>query len=256
MFGSLFFRKKKNNTQERSKNVWSGDTASSDVDIFAIGDVHGDLASLNRLLEKVQFQDQKVLFVGDLVDRGECSAEVLELVYNLCTRDNNPAICLMGNHERMMLDFLEDPKGVGKRWLKFGGLQTIFSYGIRGVTAHSNDADMARARDELRNTLPDGLEDWLLNLPLQYQSGNVHFVHAAASPNRAMDAQPPEVLLWGHPHFFKNPRADGQWVVHGHTIVDAPSANDGRISIDTGAYAGGKLTAALVTSSGVSFVQS
>jgi serine/threonine protein phosphatase 1 len=256
MFGSLFSRRKKNSTHDSSKNVWSGDDVSSDVDIFAIGDVHGDLTSLNRLLEKARFQDQRVLFVGDLVDRGEASSEVLELVYNLCTTEHNPAICLMGNHERMMLDFLEDPNGVGKRWLKFGGLQTIFSYGIRGITAQSNDVDMIRARDELGNALPDGLKEWLLNLPLQYQSGNVHFVHAAASPNRPMDAQTNDVLLWGHPHFFKNPRADGQWVVHGHTIVDAPIASDGRISIDTGAYATGKLTAAVVTPSGVSFIQS
>jgi serine/threonine protein phosphatase 1 len=70
-----------------------------------------------------------------------------------------------------------------------------------------------------------------------------------------MAAQAEEVLLWGHPGFRKEPRTDGQWVIHGHTIVDAPQVSGGRIAIDTGAYATARLTAAIVRGGDVTFLQ-
>ena len=79
-------------------------------------------------------------------------------------------------------------------------------------------------------------------------------LHAAADPLCPLDQQSDSVLLWGHPEFFKIPREDGQWIVHGHTIVDAPTADKGRISVDTGAYATGRLTAASIADGSVDFV--
>ena len=85
----------------------------------------------------------------------------------------------------------------------------------------------------------------------KYSSGNVHVVHAGADPARPLDRQSAHTLIWGHPDFLRRPRRDGQWVVYGHTIVDVVAAENGRIGVDTGAYATGRLSAALITRDGV-----
>ena len=214
-----------------------------EIPLFIIGDIHGRIDLLDRLLssapEEVQF-----VFVGDLIDRGEDSAQVLARVRELCTQG---AICLMGNHEKMLLDFLERPTECGTRWLRNGGLQTLQSYSVRGVSERASEADLLAARDKLEVAFPDGMARWLRGLPLHYSSGNIHVVHAGADPALDMAGQTPHVLLWGTPTFRAQPRSDGQWVVHGHTIVDQGMIDSGRISIDTGAYATGVLTGIHIT---------
>ena len=79
-------------------------------------------------------------------------------------------------------------------------------------------------------------------------------VHAAADPALPIGAQPAQALLWGHPDFARRVRRDGIWVAHGHTVVAEPSAGQGRIATDTGAYATGRLTAALVAPGGIRFL--
>jgi serine/threonine protein phosphatase 1 len=101
----------------------------------------------------------------------------------------------------------------------------------------------------------DAMIDWLRARPLSWGSGNVWSVHAGADPGLPMTRQPDEVLIWGHPAFRSTPRTDGQWVIHGHTIVDAPCAHLGRIALDTGAYATGRLSAAAISADGVDFIQ-
>lgn len=222
--------------------------------ICVIGDIHGSARALERLLAALPRKHGRLVFVGDLIDRGEESAEVLAQVRALCGKG---AVCLMGNHERMMLDFLEDPAGKGKRWLKFGGLQTLASFGVGGLTETASGEALERAARDLRAALgPEGV-DFVASLPLVWTSGNVAVVHAAAHPGRPIDAQRPAHLLWGHPEFGQAPRQDGLWVVHGHTIVDEAHEGDGVISVDTGAYGTGRLSAALIGTDGsVRFVTS
>lgn len=207
--------------------------------VFVVGDVHGRADLLPALLAKKPNNSQLV-FVGDLIDRGDQSAEVLAMVKDLC---DNGAICLMGNHERMMLDFIERPTERGPRFMRYGGLQTLQSYSVRGIAERASESELLAARDALIKKMPDGMEQWLRNLPLQWSTGNLHIVHAAAKPELPMNQQIEKNLLWGSRNFTKRPRDDGQWVVHGHTIVENPVVEDGRISIDTGAFATGKLTA-------------
>ena len=76
--------------------------------------------------------------------------------------------------------------------------------------------------------------------------GNVAVVHAGADPRKPLESQRPANLTWGHPAFGQLPREDGTWIVHGHTVVDRPIMANGVISIDTGAYARGRLTAAII----------
>lgn len=211
--------------------------------LFIIGDIHGRIDLLDRLLSSAP-EEVQLVFVGDLIDRGEDSAHVLARVNELC---NQGAICLMGNHERMLLDFLERPTECGARWLRNGGLQTLQSYGVRGVTERASEADLLAARDTLEVAFPGGMARWISGLPLHFSSGNIHAVHAGADPALDMAKQTPHVLLWGTPAFRAQPRSDGQWVVHGHTIVGKGMIDQGRISIDTGAYATGVLTGIHIT---------
>ncbi len=165
--------------------------------------------------------------------------------------------CLMGNHEHMMLRFLDDPVAHGSRWLRYAGLQTLASFKIASVPGASSSADeWVDLRNRSGAALGPDLIEWVRNLPSIWTTGNVAVVHAGADPEIPIEQQSRATLLWGHPEFDKRPRSDGVWVVHGHTIVDAPQSVDGRISIDTGGYATGRLTAALIETSKVSFLSS
>lgn len=212
----------------------------------AIGDVHGQFHLLERLLSS--HQTLPIVCVGDYIDRGDRSAEVLRLL-----QDRTDITSLMGNHEEMMLGFLDKPEAQGPRWLRNGGLQTLASFGVPGVSESAHGADLIRIRDALAEAMGPALIDWMRRLPTHYRNGNVAAVHAAADPELPLAEQDRSTLLWGHAEFGKTARQDGLWIVHGHTIVDAPEIGAGVISIDTGAYATARLTAATVTAEGVTF---
>ncbi len=222
--------------------------------LYVIGDVHGSAALIEPLLDRIDADmteaghgDPHLVFLGDYVDRGEGSAAVLEHLRRLADDLPGSVTCLMGNHERMMLDFIDDPAGRGANWLANGGLQTLASFGVGGLGARPSLEDMSDAAEALSAALPDGLLDWLRALPLWWQSGNVVCVHAAMNPEKPPEAQDARALLWGHRAFFEAARTDDLWVVHGHTIVREPGITAGRIAVDTGAYHSGRLTAAAIT---------
>jgi len=218
---------------------WDFPALAPENTFIAVGDIHGRCDLLQRFLELRPLYP--VICVGDYVDRGDQSADVLRLLHA------RPDItCLSGNHEEMMLRFLDNPEETGQRWLRYGGLQTLASFGIAGLTESSGADTLRSARDQLENAMGPKLVAWMRALPSRWQSGNVAVVHAGADPARSIADQNIKTLHWGHPDFPKIERNDGLWVIHGHTIVEAPSATAGRISIDTGAYATGHLTAVLI----------
>lgn len=217
--------------------------------LVVIGDVHGCDRLLLSLLNRLGALDpspDRIVFAGDLVDRGENSASVVSIVYGLQRRLGDQVVVVRGNHEQMMLDFLDAPTRAAARWLRHGGLQTLASFGIGGATETMPDPEAHRIRDALADALGPTLIDWLWETRAMHSSGNVHVVHAAADPDLPLAQQTGHTLTWGHPDFFRKPRQDGQWVVHGHSIVDAVAAVQGRIGVDTGAYAGGRLSAAVI----------
>lgn len=232
-----------------------------DQPFLAVGDLHGRLDLLDRLLSRLGTPDGQwlaafpMIFVGDYIDRGEHSAQVLHRLYAL-SQARPGVTCLLGNHEQMMLDFLDAPEEKGPRWVRYGGLQTLGSFGLGYVSENATAAQWRDIAARLTEALGPELRRWLAARPLIWTSGNVSVVHAAADPHRPLDRQERQTLLWGHPDFETAPRRDGQWIVHGHTIVDQPQARAGRIAIDTGAYATGRLTVALISPDEVLFEQS
>nr|WP_170334488.1 metallophosphoesterase family protein [Ruegeria arenilitoris] len=208
-----------------------------DVPLCVIGDVHGCLVQLEKLLSEVP-QGHRIILVGDYVDRGEHSAEVLRLI-----SARSDLTCLMGNHEEMLLRFLKDPTGQGLRWLRFGGLQTLASFGVHGARSEMSSDELTDCRDRLQEAMGDALCQWVAGLKTWEMSGNVLVVHAGADPYAPPREQSAKTLIWGHPSFQSKTRRDGVWVVHGHTIVGTPGAKKGRIAIDTGAFATGVLSA-------------
>jgi serine/threonine protein phosphatase 1 len=215
---------------------------------YAIGDVHGRYDLLAPLLRRTGSGDPVVL-VGDYIDRGEQSAQVLRHLF-----DDAGLICLQGNHEAMLLRFLDDPVANGPLWFRNGGLQTLASFGIAAPDQAMAPEALQQAARHLSQGMGAGMIAWLRALPLVYRSGNVLAVHAGLDPRRPPEAQDTEALIWGHPDFLRRPRQDGYWVVHGHTIVDSPAVTAGRIAIDTGAYATGRLTAARIAAGQVTFL--
>lgn len=226
--------------------------------IYAIGDVHGRHDLLERLLERVLgdaagFDEVPLLvFMGDYIDRGDGSRQTIDLLIRLSRLRGVETVFLMGNHERMLLDFLGKPIR-GEAWLRFGGRETLLSYGVQLSGQLRDKATALRVRDDLAEALGPHLE-FVEALRLCHREGNLFFAHAGADPRTPLSEQAVQALLWGCPAFDQMPRQDGAWVVHGHTIVDQPSASRGRIAVDTGAYFSGRLTAARLHGGTVEFL--
>ncbi|MFG6584667.1 metallophosphoesterase [Sulfitobacter sp. 1A12779] len=234
------------------------DNFAPEAPFFAVGDIHGCAGLLEELLEKlgaVATGEEVCVFLGDYIDRGPDGQGVLTRLFSLSRQYPDKVVCLMGNHERMMLDFIDDPAGAGLEWLKFGGVETLQSFGVSVDKRGLDSAGSIELANALEAALPIGMQEWLRALPLQWSSGNMHCVHAAMSPKRHPGAQREEALLWGHPNFFSEPRDDGEVVVHGHTIVEKPGVYTSRVSLDTGAYRTGHLTAARISAGACIFLQ-
>lgn len=208
-----------------------------DEPLFILPDLHGTLPLLQQALRlhARDFPDHRVVVLGDMLDRGGDSAGVLQTLM-----DMPEAICLMGNHEAMLLDVLDNPAHHGAEWLRHGGLETLLSFGLRSLPR--GPAGLIEMAETLRARMGPAMIDWLRARPLYWQSGNVVAVHAGLQPQRPLQSQARRTLLWGHPAFGQVLREDGLFVVHGHTVVPEARVQGGRLMLDTGAYATGNLS--------------
>lgn len=246
---------------KRSPKAFDG-RLEIDKPTYAIGDVHGRDDLLGRLLDAIGedaeargFDDWRIVMMGDYVDRGEQSAEVLSRLRMLLA-GGGPAPetqALRGNHEDMMLRFIEQPEREGPRWLRNGGLQTLLSYGVGGITLASDAEALEDAAQRLAEAAADDLSA-LRILPAWLRHGTVIFSHAGTDPELPPDLQSERTLIWGTPRFFQLPRKDGLWNVYGHYIVDEAGITQGRIAVDTGAYYSGVLSAVRIDGPEPAFV--
>lgn len=216
-----------------------------DRPLYAIGDIHGRLDLLERILSRIDadaqtqgFDEFDRVFLGDYIDRGPDSAGVLRRLRDLQKSGAN-IHCLMGNHERMCLDVLEG-SATRDTWIMNGGLETLHSF---SADLDDSTADLTQQANQ---AIGRDLRDWMAYLSLVWRSGDVVAVHATLLPSLAPDDHPPESLLWERPKPGYGMRPDGLWFVHGHTVTRPPTIDGRRIAIDTGAYFSEILTAAVI----------
>ena len=218
------------------------------VRVYAIGDIHGRDDLLERMHAMIEADrmvppsaDAVVVYLGDYVDRGPCSCEVIDRLIRKPVKGCR-AIHLRGNHEDMMLRFLDD--AANDVWLANGGLATLLSYGVAEAEQWISflGRDRQRFRDGLARLLPETHRRFLVGLTDSFVSGDYLFVHAGIRPGRPLDKQDPRDLMWIRGPFLACEEDFGKRVVHGHTITPEPEVLPNRIGIDTGAFFTGRLT--------------
>jgi serine/threonine protein phosphatase 1 len=216
--------------------------------IYALGDIHGCYDQLKALLARIaadyavraRGRRPILVFLGDYVDRGPASDRVIDALIWLKRRPDLEVRLLKGNHEQALLAFLARPEE-GAGWLRFGGAETLASY---GVAPPQDAAGYGRARDELMERMPAS-HLWLLQeLEVMLTVGDYAFVHAGVRPGVPLAEQAEEDVLWIRQPFLEAPGPHDKVIVHGHTWRDErPQLHAHRIGIDTGVYATGVLTA-------------
>ncbi len=190
-----------------------------------VGDVHGHYKGLMTLLDAVApTSEDEVYFLGDLIDRGPQSAQVVDFVM----KSSYP--CLLGNHEQMLINVVTQQKRnsepMVQAWLYSGGQATIASYE--------------------KATIKNEHVEWFSNLPTYLDLGDLWLVHAGVDPSMALSEQTSEQLCWVRDEFhsIKKPYFDNKLIIIGHTITFtmpgvAPgklAQGQGWLNIDTGAY--------------------
>ncbi|WP_245282092.1 metallophosphoesterase family protein [Rhizobium sp. LC145] len=215
--------------------------------IYVIGDVHGCLDELLAAEERIQADIMArgrpglVVLLGDYVDRGPRSAEVLDHLI-APNRHNLRRIALCGNHDELFLRFLQNPKRLWD-WLELGGRQTLMSYGIDPQDLISRyGADGEALRSVLEHAVPQKHRQFLEELPITFRIGEYFFVHAGVRPGISLEEQSDQDLLWIRDPFLTEGPKLPYLVIHGHTPVQELEFGPGRIGIDTGAFFSGHLT--------------
>jgi serine/threonine protein phosphatase 1 len=219
--------------------------------LYAIGDVHGcdDLlaevhAGIEADLRRRPAQSHRIVHVGDYVDRGPKSAEVVARLLRL-TESDASVVCLSGNHEDALVRFLDDPEDWAPTFLGYGGVATLQSYGVDAEEAYGTGGLM-QLRDAFAAAMPAAHQAFIRGLPLSARFGDYLFCHAGIRPGVALERQTPDDLRWIRQEFLESSRDHGFVVVHGHTPAERPEVRRNRINVDTGAVFTGRLTCAVL----------
>jgi serine/threonine protein phosphatase 1 len=216
--------------------------------VYAVGDIHGCASQLDDLTAMILADNQssgldtQLVFLGDYLDRGPDSKGVVARL--LAPPEGYRSTHLMGNHDQALLDFLDDPI-VYRSWRAFGAPETLMSYGVR-PPRFDDEAEFAAARDQLAQAMPADHLDFLRNLPLSTRIGDYFFVHAGVRPGIALAEQIAADMLWIRDEFLQSQYDFGSVIVHGHTPIERLVRHTNRINVDSGAYATGRLTAAVL----------
>jgi serine/threonine protein phosphatase 1 len=191
---------------------------------IVIGDVHGHYGALSQLLEAIApGQNEPVYFLGDLIDRGPGSAQVVELVKSHRYR------CVLGNHEQILLEILGGHQSLDSEmfqgWLYNGGYATLTSY---------------------NHKIPQDHIEWMKTLPNYLDLGDIWLVHAGVAPHLPIEEQTVENFCWIRDEFHSitEPYFENKLIITGHTMTfNFPGVEPGNLAsgagwldIDTGAY--------------------
>lgn len=213
--------------------------------VYAIGDIHGRLDLFEQLLAKIDADDASrpsaettLILLGDLIDRGPDSRAVVERAMDLAR--TGKVRVLAGNHEEMLLGSLHDDETL-RHFLRHGGKETLFSYGLTGE--EYSRGKLPDIRERANELIPPEHIAFMEAMENQIIVGDYLFVHAGIRPGVPLAEQTTSDLRWIRREFLDHEAPHGHLVVHGHTITAEPVLRPNRIGIDTGAYASGRLTA-------------
>jgi serine/threonine protein phosphatase 1 len=209
---------------------------------LVVGDIHGKLDLFNQLLEKMEYRtgEDRLILIGDLVDRGEHSRGVVERAIELKSESPNNVIVIRGNHEAMMLAALANPESEqAELWYYNGGIETLQSY----------------ADEEGNLDVPESHWDFIASLPTWYEDDHAIYVHAGLPEDddgsflHPRDASQNPELYWARNRKFFG-GYEGKTVVFGHTITGMIFGERAKVwmrgslvGVDTGAYLTGTLSA-------------
>jgi len=214
---------------------------------YVVGDVHGRLDLLDQLLADIhrdiaERPEARVLlvFLGDLIDRGAHSAQVVERLRTYRHPGVRTAF-ILGNHEEVLLRILAGEAELIDDWRRFGGAQCLESYGVDvgELIGRDDDAQL----EIVREAIPKAHAEFLGSFVDTCRFGDYLFVHAGIRPGVELEQQLQSDLRWIRQPFLHDRRDHGFVVVHGHTISSEVEERPNRIGIDTGAYQTGILTA-------------
>ena len=196
--------------------------------IFAIGDIHGSYDQLLDLMTKlpIDFANDTLVFIGDYIDRGPGSVEVVDYLIDLKKRVPG-VIFLKGNHEDMLQKYLDGTDRF--TYLLNGGQNTLDSY-----LSRKNQSDSF--------PIPADHMDFFNSLQLYYETEAYIFVHAGLRPKVPLESQQAEDMLWIRDKFIYSKYNFGKPVVFGHSPLEKPLVESNKIGIDTGAVYGNTLT--------------
>jgi diadenosine tetraphosphatase ApaH/serine/threonine PP2A family protein phosphatase len=222
--------------------------------VYAVGDIHGCLERLVAMHEMIAADlatrptDQAVLVhLGDFVDRGPDTAQVVEWLAAGPPVPVRQVVNLMGNHEHMMLSAIasfDDEAAV--LWMQNGGADSLHSWGVPRSAEQSDWAGF----------IPRAHLMFLRDLQFSHRIGPYLFVHAGVRPGVALENQTRQDMLWIREPFLSAKQDYGAVVVHGHTPRRDPTVRPNRIGIDTGAVIGGVLTCVVLEADKLGFLQS
>lgn len=206
---------------------------------YAIGDIHGQFGKLGRLLTKCAKHSAgrpfQIVCVGDYIDRGPQSKEVVQFLIAAQASYAGRLVCLRGNHEQLAISAVRSSAhdNVTRHWLANGGEATLASYDV-----------------ENSSSIPDAHIEWLAGLPTTFTSQGRLYVHAGIMPGIPLNLQKEDDLLWIREPFLSSTDKHELFVVHGHTPTKSrtPDLLANRLNLDTGAAWGGPLTAAVFVS--------
>jgi serine/threonine protein phosphatase 1 len=227
-------------------------TTPANMRIYAIGDIHGRadllvdaIARIDDDLARRPVRHAIEVYLGDYIDRGPDSKTVIDLLSVRLVK--NRAVCLRGNHEALMEDFLRDPAN-RDRWLQLGGLQTLASYGVSLRPRAEAEID---THHRFWRAFPRAHEIFLQCLRYSFCCGDFLFVHAGIRPDIPIPRQNFHDLMWIRDEFLSSPQHHGKFIVHGHTPVPHPDIRQNRMNIDTGAWRTGTLTCVAIEGSAI-----
>jgi serine/threonine protein phosphatase 1 len=225
--------------------------------IYAVGDIHGRADLLSELFVRIDDDlkarptiDSIQVFLGDYIDRGPNSRQVIDLL--IARQRRRDILFLKGNHEDCALRFLSDPT-VLPAWQSIGGVPTLLSYGVM-PTRDDDPESQQKVSIALREAMPDSHRRFIGGLVLSFTCGDFFFVHAGVRPGIPLQRQSQRDLLWIRDDFLLHGEDFGRVVVHGHTPIYKPDIRSNRINIDTGAYATGQLTCLVLEGNSVTFL--